>query len=125
MRRRHALGVLSSVIFGAGARSSVGQSPGRLYKLGHLSLSAESEALTRTFALPQLAAMGFVAGQNLIFEARIGGGDNLRSLADELLSIKPDAIITIGAQATKVTRAATSSVPIFMFADDPVALGVA
>jgi putative ABC transport system substrate-binding protein len=125
MRRRHALGVFISILAAAGARSGSGQSTGRLYKLGHLSQASASENLTRKFTLPELEMLGFVVGQNLVFDGRIGVNDDLHRLAGELLAKKPDTLITIGAQATQAARGATGSVPIVMFADDPVGLGYA
>ena len=46
-------------------------------------------------------------------------------LGRELLATKPDVIIAIGTAATRVAREITDSVPIVMFADDPVGLGLA
>jgi len=101
------------------------QSPDRVYRLGHLAQSEEADRLSREFTLPELAQLGFAEGRNLHFSARFGSTNALPNLAQELLAEKPDAIIAIGSAATLAARAATNSVPIVLFAFDPVRLGVA
>src|SRR5262245_31252069 len=101
------------------------QSPDRVYRLGHLAQSEEAHRLSREFTLPELAQLGFAEGRNLHFSARFVVTNALPNLAQELLAEKPDAIIAIGSAATLAVRAATDSVPIVLFAFDPVRLGVA
>src|SRR5262245_53135279 len=101
------------------------QDPNRVYRLGHLAPTAESEQRTREFSLPELANLGFVEGRNLEFLARSGNPDGLPDLARKLLATNPDAIIAIGSIAVRAAREATNSVPIVMFADDPVGQGFA
>lgn len=47
------------------------QTPDRIYRLGHLANSADSEAFTRQITLPELARLGFVEGRNLVLDARV------------------------------------------------------
>jgi len=96
----------------------------RVYRLGHLALTAESERWTREFALPELAQLGFVEGENLKLLMRSGKAGALPDLARELLATKPDAIIAISGTAARAAREATNSIPIVMFADDPIGLGL-
>jgi ABC-type uncharacterized transport system substrate-binding protein len=112
-------------LFAAGPIPVMAQSPERVYRLGHLAQTAQAERLTREFTLVALAELGFVEGRNLNLIMRAGVTDTLPNLARELLATKPDVIIAIGTAATRVTREATDSVPIVMFADDPVGLGLA
>lgn len=100
------------------------QEPARVYRLGHLALTAESERRTREFALPELAQRGFVEGRNLELLTRSGHAGALSDLARELLATKPDAIIAIGGTAALAAREATNNIPIVMFADDPIGLGL-
>ena len=112
-------------LFAAWPILATAQSPERVYRLGHLAQSEVSERTTREFSLPELARLGFVEGRNLEFHVRSGVVDALPGLARELLATKPDVIVAIGAAAALVAREATNSVPIVMFADDPVGLGLA
>ena len=99
------------------AATAVGaQEAGRIYRLGHLGLTATSERLTRDFTLPELERLGFIVGRNLVFDARIGPAEAMPALAREILAASPDAIVAIGSQATRAMHDATRSVPIVMFA---------
>jgi putative ABC transport system substrate-binding protein len=72
-------------------------------------------------------ALGYVEGQNLVIEFRSAGGNNNRVqvLADELVALPVDIIVTAGAPATLAAKKATSSIPIIVGAiADPIALGV-
>jgi putative ABC transport system substrate-binding protein len=73
-----------------------------------------------------LRDVGYVVGRNLVLDTRYARGDNSRmpALADELLALKPDAIIGIESVAV-VMRSKTQSVPIVLIASpDPVAAGL-
>lgn len=121
--RRDLVGATIATIAYAG---SVGaQEAGWIYRLGHLGLTAESERLSRELTLPELAKLGFLEGRNLMFDGAFGAVPALPALLRTMLTAKPDVIIAIGDQATRAARDATASVPIVMFADDPVGLGVA
>lgn len=100
------------------------QTPGRVYRLGHLADSARTEALTRETTLPELARLGFVEGRNLIFDARVGEPDALPGLMRDLVAGQPDAIIAVGGPAI-AAAGATRTVPIVTFGADPVQLGLA
>jgi putative tryptophan/tyrosine transport system substrate-binding protein len=100
------------------------QTPGRIYRLGHLSSAADSEAFTRQITLPELARLGFVEGRNLIFEARVGEPDALPGLMRELLAAQPDAVVAVG-PAVAPAGAATRTVPVVSFGFDPIDLGLA
>ncbi len=99
------------------------QSPNRIYRLGVLAPTVDSVRLTRDLTLPELATLGFIDGRNLVVDARIGAPSELPGLVREMLAAKPDAIIAIGGTAVRSARAATSSVAIVMFADEPVGQG--
>ena len=102
-------------LFAAWPMLATAQSPERVYRLGHLAQTGDSELSTREFSLPELAKLGFVEGRNLEFIVRSGNADALPKLARELLATKPDVIIAIGGAAALVAREATDSVPIVMF----------
>lgn len=122
MRRRNFItGLAGMVAFPLAARA---QTPNRIYRLGHLANSADSEAFTRQITLPELARLGFVEGRNLVFDARVGESDALPGLMRELLAAQPDAVVAVG-PAMAVAGAATRTVPVVTFGFDPIELGLA
>src|SRR3989442_6277378 len=75
-----------------------------------------------------LHEIGYVEGQNLLLEIRWAEGrpDLLPGLAAELLSTRPDVLVTSGSEAILTLKPATGVVPIIMATVmDPVALGIA
>ena len=122
MRRRLFIaGLAGTVALPLAARA---QRTNRIYRLGHLATASEPEARTRQITLPELARLGFVEGRNRVFDARVGNSASLPALMSELLAGRPDAVIAIGT-ALRPAAAATSSVPVVAFGNDPVVLGVA
>ena len=74
-----------------------------------------------------LGELGYVEKQNLVLEIRWAEGkpDLLRGLAAELLSTRPDVLVTSGSEAILTLRRATDVVPIIMATVmDPMALGI-
>ncbi len=121
---RIALIAATLVLISAGWTPVHAQSPERVYRLGHLTVTEESVALARLYLLPELARLGFVEGRNLVFDARTGAVGELPGLMRELLAARPDAIVTVG-PATRAAGAATRTVPIVSSGFDPVAVGLA
>src|SRR5690242_20547260 len=73
-----------------------------------------------------LHELGYVEGHNLLLEIRSAEGrpDLLPGLAAELLSTRPDVLVTSGSEAILTLKRATGVVPIIMASVmDPVALG--
>jgi putative ABC transport system substrate-binding protein len=120
-RRKFIAGLAGTVAFPLAIHA---QTPNRIYRLGHLANSSDSEAFTRQTTLPELARLGFVEGRNLVFDARVGELDVLPGLMRELLAARPDAIVAIG-PATAPAGAATRTVPIIVFGSELVELGLA
>ena len=122
MRRREFIGLAGgAAVWPFAARA---QTPNRIYRLGHLSNSSDSEAFTRQITLPELARLGFVEGRNLVFDARVGEPDALPGLMRELLAGQPDAVVAVG-PAIAPAGAATRTVPVVTFGFDPIELGLA
>jgi len=74
----------------------------------------------------ELRELGWVEKQNIHFQYRFAGGrrDRLDQLAGELVKDKVDVIVTMGTEATRAARRATSSIPIVMGGvGDPVRAG--
>jgi putative ABC transport system substrate-binding protein len=74
-----------------------------------------------------LSNLGWKEGENLWFERRWAEGNprRLKSLAQELVELHVEIIVTIGTDATMAARSATAAIPIIMLsAADPVGAGL-
>ena len=74
-----------------------------------------------------LSALGYVEGQNILFEHRYAERrpERLQDLASELVRSKPDLIIAAGGDVAPFAKRATSSIPIVMITSaDPVQGGL-
>jgi putative tryptophan/tyrosine transport system substrate-binding protein len=104
-----------------------GQQPGKIPRVGWLSTGFLSTMSARQQAFRQgLSELGYVEGKNILIEWR--GADNIperrRALAEELVSLKVDVIVTGGSDAARVAKEATSTIPIVMASsNDPVGDG--
>lgn len=74
-----------------------------------------------------LRDLGWKEGENLVFERRWAEGkpERLVPLAQELVGVGVEIIVTIGTEATVAARKATGTIPIIMVsAADPVGAGL-
>ena len=74
-----------------------------------------------------LKKFGYVDGKNIKIEARTAHGqlERVPGLAEELVRLRPAAIIVVNELAVRAVKKATSTIPIVMvghLANDPVAL---
>jgi putative ABC transport system substrate-binding protein len=97
-------------------------------RIGLLSLfdPRVTDAERREFWAPA-RKLGWIEGENLIVERRFAGGqiELLRPMAEELVRLKVDAIVTSGTDATLAAKNATAVIPIIMYsAGDPVRAGL-
>ena len=106
------------------------QPAGKVVRIGLLDFGASnpsSEARWKAFR-ERLRELGYVEGQNVVFEPRWGNGQAARlpSLAAELINIKVDIVVTATSDAALAVKQATSSIPIVTATTtDPVELGLA
>jgi putative tryptophan/tyrosine transport system substrate-binding protein len=104
------------------------QQPANIPRIGYLSTTSLATNLARIEALRQgLRELGYMEGKNIIIEYRYAEGklDRLSELADELVRLKVDVIVTAGGQSTPPAKKATSTIPIVMSHDpDPVGSGL-
>jgi putative tryptophan/tyrosine transport system substrate-binding protein len=75
----------------------------------------------------QLAKLGWQEGRNLRLVVRQAGGDfeRLPALAEELVKLKPDVLVSVFTPPTRAAMKATAQIPIVGFFGEPVALGFA
>lgn len=126
MDRRQVL--VASVGFAASslATSLRAQTGRRIPVVAYLDASERSEwfaALKR-----QLKDLGYVEGSTIAYETRTANGalDQLRPMAQDLVRLKVDVIVTSGTSAAMAAKRATSKIPIVMATGtDQVSLGLA
>jgi putative ABC transport system substrate-binding protein len=103
------------------------QQPVKVPRVGYLSGGSLSNLGDRIEAFRQgLRELGYVEGKNIVIEWREGKGnfDRVRELADELVRLKMDVIVSPGPAVTRPLKEATSTIPIVMAQDtDPVGSG--
>ena len=88
----------------------------------------DPEPKSRVSAFTQaLADLGWTEGRNVRMDLRLGGGDidRIRALAQELVGLQPDIIVTGTTPATRAVQHETPTIPIvFATVGDPVASGL-
>jgi len=104
-------------------RAAGAQQGERVYRIGLLSEGAHPLSKPLADALREL---GWIEGKNLKFERRSADrGDQLPSLAAELVRLKVDLILTNGTRAARAAKEASKAIPIvFNLGEDPVANGL-
>jgi putative ABC transport system substrate-binding protein len=102
-----------------------GQGAARLRRVGFLTSDAnqgpELEALRH-----ELRDLGYVEGRSLALESRVGPDDaSLPRLAQELIQLRVDVIVTGAASASLAAKQATDTIPVVIaLTDDPVGSGL-
>src|SRR4030095_14998587 len=103
------------------------QQPKKVPRIGYLVISSFSGSESRAEAFRQgLRELGYVEGKNIIIEWRSADGKRERgpTLAEELVRLKVEVIVTGGSGATRPAKEATNTIPIVMAQDgDPVGNG--
>ncbi len=105
------------------------QQAGKVYRVGFLDFRFRSTTNPTLIALRQgLRELGYVEGQNLVFEYRSAKGKRKRlpEVAAELVRLKVDVIVTSGNPlAIRAAKRATRTIPIVMSSGglDPVEAG--
>jgi len=104
------------------------QQTGKIFRIGYLGVSSSSLEPHYVEAFRQkLSELGHVDGENIAIEYRWAEGqdDRLPSLANELVRLDPDVIVTTGTPGALAAMQATKTIPIVMASSaDPVAAGL-
>lgn len=112
------IGALVMAYSGFGAA----QAAEKVYRIGYLSASA----INNTFR-EALQSLGYIEGKNLVFEYRQAKTtEQYQGLAEDLVRLKVDLILTVGVSATRESKKATTAIPIVMgnSSADPVLSGL-
>jgi putative ABC transport system substrate-binding protein len=102
----------------------------RVRRIGVLMAADENDPAAKTFVsafLQSLAGLGWTDGRNLRMDLRWGGADinRIQALAQELVGLQPDIIVTSNTPATAAAQRGTRTIPIvFANVGDPVASGI-
>jgi putative ABC transport system substrate-binding protein len=106
------------------------QQDNRVRRIGVLTMADENDPLVKTgfSALTQaLAGLGWTDGRNVQMDLRWGRADfnRIRALAQELVGLQPDIIVTSSELEAAVLQRQTRTIPIVVVSmGDPVATGI-
>jgi putative ABC transport system substrate-binding protein len=129
MRRREFIAGLGAAAWPVVARA---QQPDRVRRIGVLMSGDENDPVQKrrlTVFTQALADLGWTEGRNVRMDLRWGAGgadiNRIAALAQELVGLQPDTILTVGTPATLAVQRETRTVPIvFGSVGDPVASGI-
>ncbi len=103
------------------------QQAGKVPQIGYLDANPLSKGAARREAFRQgLRELGYVEGKNIIIQWRSAEGKRgrLPALAAELVRLKVNVILSVGASTTRAAKKATSKIPIVIAQhSDPVGSG--
>ena len=99
-------------------------------RVGVLHPLDENDPIAKTFVsvfTQALVGLGWTDGRNVRMDFRWAAGDTnrIQALAQELVGLQPDIIVTVSTQATVALQRETRTIPIvFVGGADPVASGI-
>jgi putative ABC transport system substrate-binding protein len=102
------------------------QQPGKVPRIGFLTSGAARRDSSEAFR-QGLGELGHVEGKNVLIEYRYteGGSQPLSELAEELVRLNVDVIVTIATEPSLAAQRATKTIPIVMGGGgDPVGVGL-
>jgi putative ABC transport system substrate-binding protein len=123
VRRRFLLTSLAGAL--AAPVAALAQRPGKVYRI--VGVWTNPSPQMEDVLWQGLRELGWVEGQNFVFERRYAEGRNERHAAHaaELLRLQPDLIIAVGTPAALAAKEATTTIAIvFILVADPVGSGL-
>jgi putative ABC transport system substrate-binding protein len=127
MDRRVFLGTLAGSVLLAVPIAARAQKAKRTYRVGTLGNTRVNNTTLATVMTAELRKLGYVVGQNIVFEERMAEGnvDRLPALAAELVRLQVDVIVAGPTEAIRAAHDPTTTIPIVMAfsGDDPVTSG--
>jgi putative tryptophan/tyrosine transport system substrate-binding protein len=127
MRRREFISLLGgAAAWPLGARAQ--ERTPKIRRIGYLTGASSTNNPRLAEAFRQgLREHGWVEGQNILVEYRFADGqyDRLPALAEQLVRLDVEVIVTLATAATVAARNATSTIPLVMWGvGDPVGQGL-
>jgi len=127
VRRRDLIVLAAGAVALACTQAARAQQAGKVYRIGFLGDSPAAGGSELIEAFRQgLRDLGYAEGRNIAIEYRWAEGkpERMRELAEELVRLKVDVIITASSIYVEAAKRATSTIPIvFMAHADPVGTG--
>ena len=103
------------------------QQQAKIFKIGWLAAGPATGTSLKGF-LQEFRNLGYVEDKNIVIESRFANGklDRLPALADELVGLKVDVLVTGGLNDTLAAKNATKRIPIIFLGavSDPVGSGL-
>ena len=127
MKRAAVPSILIAVVLLAVTVIAEAQSQGKVAKIGWLAVRPASAAFVIETFQREFGKLGYVEGKNIVFEYRYAEGklDRLPALADELVRLKVDVLLTPTTPGALAAKNATRTIPIvFLDVTDPVGVGL-
>ena len=113
------------------AALAAAQQPGKIARVGYLGSDSAPTPATPNLSLQAfrqgLGELGYVDGRDVIIETRWAEGriEQLPALAAELVGLRVDVIVGVGAVVVRAAKSATTTIPIVMaVVIDPVEAGL-
>jgi putative tryptophan/tyrosine transport system substrate-binding protein len=106
---------------------ALAQPTAKVYRIGFLRHFACSDQIGLKDLRQRLGELGYVEGRNIVVECRAAPGqwEQLPSLANELIRLGVDVLVTEATPASQAAKQVTQTVPIVMvYVGDPVASGL-
>jgi len=105
--------------------SADAQDEGKVYRIGWLGIGTSSSAQIQIF-LTGLRDRGWIEGEHFVMEHRSPKGrlKGLPALAEELVRLKVDVLVTRGTPASLAAGEVTKTIPIVSQSADPVWIGL-
>ena len=127
MDRRSFICAFTTLLVLAGSLVARAQTATTVRRIGWLYSGTQSSASEREEEIAPLRELGWIEGRNLLVERRYGNNraELLLPLAEELVRLKVELIVTQGTIATLAAKSATNTIPIvFRSSGDPVITGL-
>jgi putative tryptophan/tyrosine transport system substrate-binding protein len=125
MKNKITILTLGAMLFALCVPASA-QQPTKVSRIGYL-VGPSTAGSARYEAFRQgLRELGYVEGKNIVIEWRSNEGnrDRQRALVAELVGLKVDVIVAVGAGDIRIAKEATATIPIVMVqGGDPVGSG--
>src|SRR5262245_29373357 len=103
------------------------QAPSKIPRVGFIIGGSSTSARQHFEAFRQgLRQLGYLEGQTIVLEVRWAEGrvQRIPELVAELVKLKVDVLMVSNSAAALAAKKATGTIPIVMFAGDPVGLGL-
>ena len=128
MDRRTFLGALAGGFLTGPLAAQAQTAGGKVWRIGSLEPARPDPESTFWAGLREsLRERGWFEGQTVVFERRFAETEyeRLPALAEELVRLGPDLLMSSGGPATRALKRATATIPIVMWnATDPVGIGL-